>query len=266
MNGSWLPKNEAERAMADAVERGDSTEFFRIFVAAELHLPQVPEEGVVLREGAEQWAPLTRQLGGTTAVPVFTSVEGMGSAVFVGSYAVTSYPELRDRWVQPGWWLAINPGLPIESHVPVAAVDRLASGELGLVDGQLVPAGAATDPDLVLPDPEHETSLEEYLETLLDSTVVLPAARAVDYPDELLTPGFPWRPAGPADAPTIEVFTTVDGCDAAYPGLPRVRMPFLMLMIAWPDGHALSVNPGGPVRMVWPADQIRLLQQRAIAG
>jgi hypothetical protein len=37
-------------------------------------------------------------------------------------------------------------------------------------------------------------------------------------------------------------------------------------MLAWPGGHALSVNPGGRVRMVCAADEVAVIQQQAVAG
>ena len=121
------------------------------------------------------------------------------------------------------------------------------------------------DPDLdrVLNDPEYLADPDEYLEALLDAMVIVPTAREVDYPDEVLTPNFPWRVAGEADPPTIDVFTSPEVFADTYPASPSVRMPFLLLMISWPEGHALSVNPGGPVRMSWPAHKIHELQRLA---
>jgi len=261
--------------MSQAVAEGDSTAFLHSFVSAELYLPQVPRQGVVLREGAEQWVPLTQQAGGFPAIPVFTSLSGMGSKVVAGRYEVTSFAEVRDRWAQPDWWVAINPGLPIDAHLPFDAVDKLISGELVVVDGQLVrpdevtrgeesPPGA--DPDRVLNDPDYPSTRDEYLDALLDATVIVPTGREVDYPDELMEPDFPWLRSGTADAPTIEVFTSAEGCAQAYPGRPTARMPFLLLMLAWPSGHALSVNPGGRVQMVCPAEEVPILQRQAAAG
>jgi hypothetical protein len=276
----WQPANDVERAMSQAVADGDSTEFLRRFVSAELYLPQVPREGVVLREGAEEWVPLIRHVGGFPAIPVFTSLAGMGSAVVVGKYEVTGFAEVRDRWAEPDWWVAINPGLPIDASLPFDAVDRLISGDLVVVDGRLVRpdqldavevpgAGGAEpgyDPDRVLNDPSYPGTRDQFLAALLDATVSVPTTRAVDDPDDLLEPDFPWLPSRTGPTPTIEVFTSADECARAYPDRPSVRVPFLLLMIAWPDGHALSVNPAGPVRMVCSADEVSILRQQAIAG
>jgi hypothetical protein len=271
----WQPANETERAMAQAVADGDSTEYLRSFVAAELYLPQVPKPGVGLREGSGEWVPLIQHVSGFPAIPLFTSLAGMGSAVVVGRYEVTSFAEVRDRWAEPDWWVAINPGLPIDAYLPFDAVDRLISGELVVVDGRLVrpdeldPVGEPppeVDPDRVLNDPDYPSSRDEYLEALLDATVLVPTTREVDDPEELLEPGFPWLLSRTAETPTIEVFTTAEELGRAYPDRPGVAVPFLLLMLAWPGGHALSVNPGGRVRMVCAADEVAVIQQQAVAG
>lgn len=288
----WVPKNDVERALDKAAARGDGDEFLRVFAAAELYLPQVPKEGVVIR--AQEWRPLTRQVAGRVSVPVFTSLAAMGAVVFAGSYAVTRYDELADHGVSPDWWLDINPGTPIEAHLPAAAVGQVVRGTLSVVEDRLFPSEDDADdvaypvdeplvddlygpivPDRVLHDPAFMATHDETDEALLGSTVVVPTTReVVDLPGELSRPGFPWRRAGPssaatadpatADRPTIEAFTTDDRFVSAYPESPGVRVPFPVLMAAWPEGHALFVNPGSPVSMVYPADQVPVLRRRAI--
>lgn len=271
----WQPANDTERAMSQAVAEGDSRKFLRTFVSAELYLPQIPKERAGRRDGAEEWVPLVQHVSGFPAIPVFTSLAGMGSAVVVGRYEITSFAEVRDRWAGLDSWVAVNPGLPIDAHLPFDAVDRLISGELVMVEGQLVRPDQVdqieepqpeVDPDRVLNDPDYPSSRDEFLEALLDATVIVPTTHEVDDPDQLLEPDFPWLLSRAAGAPTIDVFTSVDDYARAYPGRPSVTTPFLLLMLAWPSGRALSVNPGGRVRMVCAADEVSTIQQQAVAG
>lgn len=314
----WQPANDVERAMSRAVADGDAAEFFRRLIAAELYLPQVPRDGVVLREGAEEWIPVVQQVSGFPAVAVFTSLAGMGSTMVVARYEVTRFAEVRERWAGPDWWVAVNPGLPIDANLPFDAVDRLAAGELVMVEGRLVPAdpsrqerqarpyegaapdgsaerdgsdgrdgsaerdgieeragsdgrggfdqpGPGYDPGRVLNDPGYASTREEYLEALLDATVSVPLSRVVDDPEDLLAPDFPWLLSPTAAPPTIEVFTSVDGCARSYPDRPSLRVPFLLLMLGWPEDHALTVNPAGPVRMACTAGEVVAIRQRVVA-
>ena len=265
----WLPKNPAEQTMADAVARGDEEAYLHALASARLIVPQVLAEGVVQQEGAEVWQPLTRSVAGQIALVVFTSLAGLGSSMLVGSYEEVTYPQLRERWAGPATWLLVNPGSPIEGRLPVAAVDRALRGEAApTVAPATTPVSGVAEPtidvDRILNDPEHEVSREEYLEALCESRVILLTRRPVESPEALLEPDFPWHVTGPPQAPVIEAFTSEAAFSAAYPGRSGVETPFLMLMLAWPDGHSLLVNPEGPVRMAWPADQIHLLARRAV--
>ncbi|QSB16807.1 SseB family protein [Natronosporangium hydrolyticum] len=274
MSRLWLPKNEAERAMADALEQADDAAYFRAFLAAELYLPQVPDDTATQTEGAEQWLPLTTAVNGQIALPIFTSLAAMGSQVIVGKYEVTTFAELCDRWAQPDWLLEINPGSPIEALATVGLVAAAARREATLIDS----GDATQEPDTrqepesasdhrrALYDPGYERGTQAFETALLDTTVVVPTTRDVDFPDESLQPGFPWRVVeGLTGEPTIEVFTHEAGFRDAHPGTPYARMPFLMLMLGWPDGHGLTVNPDGPVAARWSAHLVPELQRRAVA-
>ena len=259
----WFSNNDTEDALLDALDNEDERAFFLTFARAELSLPQVPDPDPVSPEDAQAWQPLTRPMAGYTAVPVFTSVESMRSADIETKYATTSYAGLRDLGVSPEWLLAINPGTMIEAYLPMATIDRLLQ-ESEATGEPSAPADEAEDlwedlgldPDQILNDPENRASLDVYLEALMEATVIVPTAREADFEAEVLTPEFPWRPARGKDTPTIEIFSSPQEFAAAYPGSPHVRMPFLLLMLSWPEGHALAVNPGGRVRMNWPADRI----------
>ena len=42
------------------------------------------------------------------------------------------YTDLAHDWPNPEWWLAVNPGLPIEGYLPAWFVTQLAKGDVRL--------------------------------------------------------------------------------------------------------------------------------------
>lgn len=122
----WRPKNATEEAMAAALRRGDAPAYFRAVVAAELYLAQFEDE-----ETGES-PVLTRRFGDETAVPVYTSLEGLNAILDVeaDTHTVLRYADLRARWPSPQWRLGINLGHPISAYLPVTAVAQVVS-EIG---------------------------------------------------------------------------------------------------------------------------------------
>lgn len=256
----WQPANETERALARAVAAGDRAGFFRILGSAELYLPQLSNQS-----GGERQALLTTELFGHTMLPVYTSPAGV--ATVAGAYTVTSCAELRQKWPRPEWRLAVNPGLPIDAYLPVEAVAAAGRGEVdvvtaaeAVVDGIAAdPTGGPPDPAESLRDAARRGDADEYAGHLLDSTVVVLTAGEVEAPESVLQEsGIPWRVSG--DPPTIEVFTSQELFDVAYPDPPpSVMMPFTLLLSRWPDGHALAVDPGTGQAVTLPPGDVLLL-------
>lgn len=225
----WYPANPIERELAWALSGANFARYFRTVLGAELFVPQ--------RDGDE---PYGYEVSGRTFLPVFTSEEGMFAVLGAEPAAatVTSFARLREGWPAPQWWLAINPGLPIEAYLPVTAVEPAARGELlpksdpevlveRLADTDWAPwppggAGGA------LADAVASGDGAAYLDALLDGTATVPAAREVSEGElgEFVrtavagppAPGaeFPFAPAatGP-DPAAIEAFTTPELCASA---------------------------------------------------
>lgn len=175
--------------------------------------------------------------------------------------------------------MAVNLGLPTEACVPFDAVDQLISGDVVVINGDLVDVDeldefdepppdfrTTPDPGRVLNDPEYPRTRDEYIEALLDAKVIVPTTRAVDDTEELAGPDPPWLLTESAGAATIEVFTSADEFVRVHPRRASVSVPFLLLMLAWPSECALFVNPGGRVRMKCSAEEVRALRQEALAG
>jgi SseB protein N-terminal domain len=124
----WGPATEAETAMRDALRAADQELYFRILARTELLLP-VSSEALAGR------APMgwgTWNSGGRTHVLAFTSAESMRAclAEHAGSARRIAYHELAGAWPNHEWWLAVNPGLPIEGYLPPWFVTQLARGDV----------------------------------------------------------------------------------------------------------------------------------------
>ncbi|WP_285554587.1 SseB family protein [Actinoplanes regularis] len=126
----WEPVTDAEVAMRDALRIDDQESYFRILAGVDLLLP-------VSADALAGVAPLgwgTWSTGGRTHVLAFTSQEALHSCLsdYTGSSRRVPYPELANTWPNLEWWLAVNPGLPIEGYLPAWFVAQLARGDLRL--------------------------------------------------------------------------------------------------------------------------------------
>ena len=126
----WEPATEAEAAMRDALRMSDQELYFRILARTELLLP-VSADALAGRT-AMGWG--TWNSGGRTHVLSFTSTEAMRLCLAenAGSARKIAFHELADAWPNYEWWLAVNPGLPIEGYLPPWFVGQLSRGDVRL--------------------------------------------------------------------------------------------------------------------------------------
>ena len=124
----WGPATEAETAMRDALRAADQELYFRILARTEMLLPVSPE--ALAGRAPMGWG--TWNSGGRTHVLAFTSAESMRAclAEHAGSARRIAYHELAGAWPNHEWWLAVNPGLPIEGYLPPWFVTQLARGDV----------------------------------------------------------------------------------------------------------------------------------------
>ncbi len=126
----WEPATDAEVAMRDALRTDDQESYFRILSGVDLLLP-------VSADALAGLAPLgwgTWSTGGRTHVLAFTSTDALQACLadYTGSARRVPYAELADTWPNLEWWLAVNPGLPIEGYLPAWFVAQLSRGDLRL--------------------------------------------------------------------------------------------------------------------------------------
>ncbi|HEX5204068.1 SseB family protein [Paractinoplanes rhizophilus] len=126
----WEPATDAEVAMRDALRTDDQESYFRILAGVDLLLP-------VSAEALQGLTPLgwgTWSTGGRTHVLAFTSPAAMEHCLadYNGSARRVPYSELANTWPNLEWWLAVNPGLPIEGYLPAWFVAQLSRGDLRL--------------------------------------------------------------------------------------------------------------------------------------
>ena len=116
----WQPATEAESALRDALRAGDQELYFRILSHVELLLPV--SAGALSGQAGTGWGTWTS--GGRTHVLAFTSQQAMSTclAEHGGAARRMAYADLAGAWPNPEWWLAINPGLPIEGYLPAWSI------------------------------------------------------------------------------------------------------------------------------------------------
>ncbi|MER7164568.1 SseB family protein [Micromonospora sp. NPDC000207] len=126
----WEPATDAEVAMRDALRAQDQELYFRILARTDLLLP-VSAQSLANRTAAG-WGTWTT--GGRTHVLAFTSAAALRASLGenAGSSRRTAYADLASGWPNHEWWLAVNPGLPIEGYLPAWFVAQLSRGDVRL--------------------------------------------------------------------------------------------------------------------------------------
>src|SRR5688572_2893179 len=115
--------------MREALRGEDQEEYFQVLARAELLLPV---SGDTPDGGPMGWGTWTT--GGRTHVLAFTSAASLQAclAQHAGSTRLVPFQELAASWPNVDWWLAVNPGLPIEGYLPAWFVAQLARGDVRL--------------------------------------------------------------------------------------------------------------------------------------
>lgn len=264
----WQPVNEAERALLLAASADDRQAYFQIIAVADLFLPQV------VGDDSPGQRFLTVHAFDQVFLPVFTSVESLAAQFghAVNGYTDTNYAELRRKWPNPQWRLAINPGTPVDAYLSIESVEEAATGDVAVPTvAELYVASAEEfvederlrelqkvadypdDPEQALLAAARAGDVYGYLERLLDGTVLLTTTRPVEA-EAILDDGFPWA-YGPDEA--IEVFTGPAALARSHPEtVPHIEVSLAFALAMWPEGYGLRVNPGGADGIELSAEQV----------
>lgn len=126
----WEPATEAEAALRDALRANDQQRYFRVLARTDLLLPVSAQ--ALAGQTPMNWGTWTT--GGRTHVLAFTSVAALRACLgeHAGANRRVAYGELADHWPNHEWWLAVNPGLPIEGYLPAWYVAQLSRGDVRL--------------------------------------------------------------------------------------------------------------------------------------
>ncbi|MEW2142056.1 SseB family protein [Micromonospora vinacea] len=126
----WEPATEAEVAMRDALRANDQELYFRLLSRTDVLLPvSAPAQPGQPPAGWGTWTT-----GGRTHVLAFTSAAALRACLgdHAGSNRRIPFADLAASWPNHEWWLAVNPGLPVEGYLPAWFVSQLSRGDVRL--------------------------------------------------------------------------------------------------------------------------------------
>lgn len=121
---TWEPATDTERRMQDVLRQGDQEGYFLLLSGVDLFIPVAP--------GNAAWATWSTE--DRTHVLAFTSESALRSCLreHAGQHRRVRLEELVHGWPDEEWWLAVNPGLPIEGYLPAWFVAQVSKGDVSL--------------------------------------------------------------------------------------------------------------------------------------
>lgn len=251
MGSMWEPSNETEHRLREALRADDQDGYFRILSQVELVLPLSYEDPTGVG-GADTWATWTTD--DRTHILAFTSETALSVCLRdnAGSSRRVRFNALAEAWPDDEWWLAVNPGLPIEGYLPAWFVSQVAQG-------------MTTVPSDPAPTHLDQHSGEQSFATMAQSDPFanpmepVPPSREGSFmpaaPPVPEVPPAPRRSSG-TDAGS---YSTVGGTTGA--GLPLRQPPGVEPEAPTPGAYGeqshASQSPAGafPEQPMWPSEQ-----------
>src|SRR5215470_15547942 len=116
--------------MREALKVNDQEQYFRILARGEVLLPVAAD--ALGATGEAGWGTWTTE--GRTHVLAFTSPHAFDICLAgnAGSFRRIAFRDLAMTWPNVEWWLAVNPGLPIEGYLPSWFVTQISRGDVRL--------------------------------------------------------------------------------------------------------------------------------------
>ncbi|MFI0480890.1 SseB family protein [Actinomadura sp. 9N215] len=262
----FQPANDVERELLRAAANNDHDLFLQTLAATDVLLPVPDDTDYTLRPGRPGFPWQTREVDGSTVVPVFTSPERLIEAAHAAGtgteYIKLPFTVALRYWPDHDWLLAINSGSPAGGTVLAQQLPGLATwadqrAAQRMTDG----FDPQNDIEQRLFDTARRRDTDTFFSILLGAQVLVPAEPDTPWGIDPGDPGFPWRPVPVHGRTSIQIFTSLKWMNEAI-GSSRFVMPSLNDMVAaWPDnGWTLVLNPGTPIDATMPGDQVRSLR------
>ncbi len=222
---AWQPATDDERRMRELLRDGDQESYFRVLAETELVVPVDPETVDDVLDGSVKPSWPTIDVAGRTSVPVYTSAPAMRTAAGrrFQHFLKLKFAEIAEAWPDPGWWLLVNEGLPIQGHLPSWFVTQLAGGDPRPPTAGLPRAAPTAQTAQTVPPTPSATDTTDTTDTTETPTAAAPAAA-----DGLAAAMAAADPAGtPATlaAPTAPPLDATDGGDPPAAGRPDTFVP-----------------------------------------
>lgn len=262
----FQPANDVERELLRAAANNDHDLFLQTLAATDVLLPVPDDTDYTLRPGRPGFPWQTREVDGSTVVPVFTSPERLIEAAHAAGtgteYIKLPFTVALRYWPNHEWLLAINSGSPAGGTVLAQQLPGLATwadqrAAQRMTDG----FDPQNDIEQRLFDAARRRDTDTFFSILLGAQVLVPAEPDTPWGIDPGDPGFPWRPVPVHGRTSIQIFTSLKWMNEAI-GSSRFVMPSLGdVVAAWPDGGwTLVLNPGTPIDASMPGDQVRSLR------
>ena len=258
----WQPATGLEVALRDALHQRDEDSYARLLSTAEIFLP-LPERPPGNGPGWTTWT-----VEGRVHVLAFTSAQALATCLpeHRGGYRTLAYPELAAEWPSEEWWLAVNPGLPIEAYLPWWFVEQTGRGQdprpparpASADQAAAGPFSPADPTEAALADAAAAGDVEAYLRALLGAQVLVPVSPETPPHATLGDAAFDWLTLLFDDGTrTVPVFTSPRLVPEPLAAARMVAVEVVDLVrvrpvAPWP----LAVNPGTPIGIILPPDQV----------
>ncbi|MFA1538304.1 SseB family protein [Actinomadura monticuli] len=259
----FQPANDVERELLRAAANNDHDLFLQTLAGTDVLLPVPDDMDFALRPGRPGFPWQTREVDGSTVVPVFTSPERLLEASGAGTeYIKLPFTVALRYWPNHDWLLAINSGSPAGGTVLAQQLPGLATwADQRAAQRMTERFEPQNDIEQRLFDAARRGDTDTFYKIVLAAQVLVPADADTPWG---IVPGdadFPWRPVPVHGRTSIQVFTSLKWMNEAI-GSSRFIMPSLHEMVAaWPDTEwTLVLNPGTPIDAAMPGDQIRTLR------